>query len=214
MASSEDYYRRRAHEYEAIYAKPERQADLAVLRQHIPERLSGRRVLEVACGTGYWTVLVARTAAGLMATDAVEEPMNIARAKDYGPHVVRFELADAYALSSSLGRFDAAMAIFWWSHVPRSRIAAFLSSLHARLEPGARVLFMDNSYVEGSSTPILERDAEGNSYQMRRLSDGSENRLLKNFPSESQVRSDLAPYAARLSYRALEYYWLAEYELK
>jgi demethylmenaquinone methyltransferase/2-methoxy-6-polyprenyl-1,4-benzoquinol methylase len=215
LASPElvDYYRRRAGEYEAIYAKPERQADLAVLRRHIPERMAGRRVLEVACGTGYWSTLVARTAKSLTATDAVQEPMDIARSKDYGGHAVRFELADAYALPPSLGRFDAALAVFWWSHVPRSRLAAFLSSLHGRLDPGARVLFMDNCYVEGSSTPIAQRDAEGNSYQLRRLADGSENRVLKNFPTESELRADLAPHARSLSYRALEYYWLAEYEL-
>jgi demethylmenaquinone methyltransferase/2-methoxy-6-polyprenyl-1,4-benzoquinol methylase len=72
---------------------------------------------------------------------------------------------------------------------------------------------MDNCYVEGSSTPIAQRDAEGNSYQLRRLADGSENRVLKNFPTESELRADLAPHARSLSYRALEYYWLAEYEL-
>ncbi|HEY3076545.1 MAG TPA: methyltransferase domain-containing protein [Burkholderiales bacterium] len=216
MASPDllEYYRRRAGEYEAIYAKPERQADLALLRRYIPDRLRERRVLEIACGTGYWTVLVAHTAAALVATDAVDEPMQIARAKDYGPHTVRFELADAYALAPALGKFDAAMAIFWWSHVPHSRIGAFLSSLHARLEPGARVLFMDNSYVEGSSTPIAERDAEGNTYQLRRLADGSENRVLKNFPTEQDLRTHLAPHAAQFGYRALEHYWLAEYELK
>jgi demethylmenaquinone methyltransferase/2-methoxy-6-polyprenyl-1,4-benzoquinol methylase len=150
----------------------------------------------------------------LVATDALEEPMLIAKAKDYGSHTVRFELADAYALGPALGSFDAALAIFWWSHIPRSRIDAFLASLHARLEPGARVLFMDNSYVDGSSTPVAERDAEGNTYQLRRLGDGSENRVLKNFPSEAQLRADLAPHARALSYRALEYYWLVEYELK
>ncbi len=209
-----DFYRRRAAEYEAIYAKPERQADLRVLEKLIPERMAGRRVLEVACGTGYWTVLVARTAKSLVATDAVEEPMKIAQAKDYGRHTVRFEMADAYALSPELDTFNAALAVFWWSHVPRSRVRAFLASLHARLERGARVLFMDNRYVEGSSTPIHERDADGNSYQVRRLADGSENRVLKNFPSESELRADLGPYAASFSYRELPYYWLAEYELK
>jgi len=209
-----DFYRRRAAEYEAIYAKPERQADLRVLEKLIPERMAGRRVLEVACGTGYWTARVARTARRLVATDAVAEPMQIARSKDYGGRGVRFELADAYALAPSLGNFDAALAIFWWSHVPRSRIGAFLDSLHARLERGARVLYMDNRYVEGSSTPIAGRDAEGNSFQVRRLGDGSENRVLKNFPSEAELRADLAPYAASLSYRELPYYWLVEYELK
>jgi len=216
LASAElvGYYRRRAREYEAIYAKPERQTDLAFLKKYLPERLAGRRVLEVACGTGYWTVLVARTAASIVAVDAAEEPMRIAMSKDYGERNVRFELSDAYALSAELGRFDGALAAFWWSHIPLSRIADFLASLHARLEPGARVVLMDNRYVDGSSTPISERDAEGNTYQLRRLADGSENRVLKNFPAEEALRTQLAPHAREFSYRALEFYWLVEYTAK
>ena len=212
MASAEllSYYRRRAGEYEAIYAKPERQADLARLRERIPARLAGRRVLEVACGTGYWTALVARTAARIVATDAAEEPMRIAQSKDYGGRNVQFELADAYALIPALGTFDGALACFWWSHVPLSSVPEFLASLHGRLEPGARVLLMDNRYVEGSSTPIAERDAEGNTYQLRGLPDGTERRVLKNFPTEAELRSVLGP---TLRYEALEYYWLAEYEV-
>ena len=209
-----DYYRRRAGEYEAIYAKPERQADLAFLRQHIPSRLAGRRVLEIACGTGYWTVPVSGKAVSVTATDLAEEPMRIARAKDYGGARVRFEFADAYALGDALGRFDGALGVFWWSHIPLGRIGTFLSSLHSRLESGARVLFMDNTYVEGNSTPIAERDAEGNTYQLRSLADGSRNRVLKNFPSEDDLQDKLAPHARAIRYRALEYYWLVEYELK
>lgn len=216
MSSPElvDYYRRRAGEYEAFYAKPERQADLAVLHRHIPERMAGRRVLEIACGTGYWTVLVARTAQSVLATDAIDEPMQFAAAKDYGGADVRFGRADAYALGENLGRFDAALAVFWWSHIPLGRIAAFLASLHRRLEPGARVLFMDNRYIDGSSMPIAERDAEGNTYQLRPLSDGSENRVLKNFPTERELRERLSPFAQALSYRELGYHWVVEYALK
>lgn len=210
MASAEllDYYRRRAGEYESIYAKPERQRDLARLRERIPERLAGRRVLEVACGTGYWTVLVARTAASIVATDAAEEPMRIAQSKDYGGREVRFELADAYSLSPALGTFDAGLAVFWWSHISLSRVGAFLGSLHARLRAGARVVLMDNLYVAGSSTPIAERDAEGNTYQLR-----NEDRVLKNFPTEAELHKALSPHARSFSYQALDYYWLAEYEL-
>jgi len=215
LASAElvDYYRRRAGEYEAIYAKPERQRDLRVLEKYVAERLSGRRILEVACGTGYWTVIAARTAASILATDAAEEPMRIARSKDYGRTAVRIEFADAYALDARLGRFDAALAFFWWSHVPLGRIAEFIASLHARLEPGARVLLMDNTYVDGSSTPIAERDAEGNTYQLRPLADGTQNRVLKNFPTEADLRARLVPHAREFRYRALEYYWLVDYSL-
>ena len=135
--------------------------------------------------------------------------MRIAQAKDYGGAAVRFEFADAYALGEPLGRFDGALAIFWWSHIPLSQIDAFLSSLHARLESGARVVLMDNAYVEGSSTPVAERDAEGNTYQLRGTS-----RVLKNFPAENELRERLQPHARAFAYRALEYYWLVEYELK
>jgi cyclopropane fatty-acyl-phospholipid synthase-like methyltransferase len=216
LASPElvDYYERRAREYEAIYAKPERQADLAMLRREVAARLAGRRVLEVACGTGYWTQVAARSAANIVATDAAEEPMRIARAKDYGNARVRFQWADAYALDERLGKFDAALAFFWWSHIALSRIGDFLHALHRRLEAGARVLFMDNTYVEGNSTPIAERDAEGNTYQLRPLADGSKNRVLKNFPTEAELRAHLAPHAAQITYRELQYYWLVDYTLK
>jgi demethylmenaquinone methyltransferase/2-methoxy-6-polyprenyl-1,4-benzoquinol methylase len=216
LASAEllDYSQRRAREYEAIYAKPERQVDLAFMREHFASRLAGRRVIEVACGTGYWTVLVARSAASIVAVDAAQEPLRIAMSKDYGERNVRFELADAYALPVELGRFNAALACFWWSHIPLSRVDDFLGSLHRVLEPGARVLLMDNLYVAGNSTPISERDAEGNTYQLRPVADGSEHRVLKNFPTEAGLRAALAPHARELAYRALDYYWLLEYTLR
>jgi demethylmenaquinone methyltransferase/2-methoxy-6-polyprenyl-1,4-benzoquinol methylase len=211
LASPEliDYYRRRAAEYEAIYAKPERQTDLAILRQAIPAKLRGARVLEIACGTGYWTQLVTEVAAEVVATDLAEEPMRIAQSKSYGKQPV-FAFADAYALPESLGRFGAALAVFWWSHVPRQRIGEFLASLHGRLEPGARVVLMDNRFVEGSSTPVSEIDAQGNTYQLRRLGDGSQVRVLKNFPDEAELRMHLP---SSLTVQMLEYYWLADYRL-
>jgi len=209
-----DYYRRRAAEYEAIYAKPERQADLESLRKSIPERFAGKTVLEIACGTGYWTTLIAAVAKCVLACDLAEEPMQIARSKPYPRNNVEFFREDAYALSEKVGVCDAAYAGFWWSHIPRQRIGEFLASLHARLGSGARVLFMDNTYAAGSSTPISEIDARGNTYQMRRLADGSPLRVLKNFPSEAELGERLTPHASSFRYEVLEYYWLAEYRLK
>ena len=216
MSSPElvDYYRRRAGEYEEIYAWAERQPDLDVLRAEIPARLAGREVLEIACGTGYWTERIARTARRIVATDLAEEPMARARAKDYGACRVELRLADAYALPD-LGRIhDAAFAGFWWSHVPLQRRGAFLQSLHARLASGARVVMFDNRYVAGEMHPIAETDAAGNTYQHRRLGDGSVNRVLKNFPAEDELRNFFAPCAANFRFQALTYYWLAEYELR
>jgi demethylmenaquinone methyltransferase/2-methoxy-6-polyprenyl-1,4-benzoquinol methylase len=204
-----DYYRRRAGEYEAFYARPERQADLLLLKKKLSEILKTAHLLEVACGTGYWTTVIANAAGSVTATDLAQEPMNIARAKPYPKNNVTFVEADAYALPESLGRFDAAFAGFWWSHVPRGRIAEFLASLRARLEPGATVVLLDNLYVEGNSTPISEVDAAGNTYQLRTLGDGSTFRVMKNFPSRDELRSLLPG----VHYRALQYHWLAQYKV-
>jgi demethylmenaquinone methyltransferase/2-methoxy-6-polyprenyl-1,4-benzoquinol methylase len=171
-------------------------------------------VLEIACGTGYWTTLIAAVATSVLACDLADEPMQIARAKPYPKNNVGFFREDAYALSAKLGVSDGAYAGFWWSHIPRQRIGEFLGSLHARLASGARVLFMDNTYAAGSSTPISEIDAQGNTYQLRRLADGSRVRVLKNFVSEEELRERLAPHAAEFRFEALQYYWLAEYRLK
>jgi len=205
-----EYYRRRAGEYEAIYAKPERQADLLLLKKKIAGILKGARVLEVACGTGYWTKVISGAAEAVAATDVAEEPMRIAQSKEYARSNVRFSVSDAYRLDENLGSFNAAFAGFWWSHVPRQRAAEFLRSLHARLEPGARVLLLDNLYVEGNSTPVVETDADGNTYQLRDLANGSRFRVMKNFPSKEELRALLPP---PVHYRALQYYWLAQYRL-
>lgn len=130
------YYAARAPYYDAIYLKPERRADIALLTSHLQSTFADLEVLEVACGTGYWTQRVAATARRVVATDATAEPLEFARIRP-GNNEVRFELADAYALPVSLGMFNAAFAGLWFSHVPIRRRNQFFSSLHRRLRPGA-----------------------------------------------------------------------------
>lgn len=90
----------------------------------------------------------------------------------------------------------------------------FLNSLHARLLPGARVLLIDNGLVQQKDFPIAEVDAEGNSYQLRQLRDGSIHKVLKNFPTENEMQLLLEPYAERFAYQQLDNFWLCEYELR
>ena len=83
METLETYYARRAAEYEKIYHKPERQSDLARLRTDLPSLFDGERVLELACGTGYWTPLIAARAEAVVAVDYNEETLQLARTKPY-----------------------------------------------------------------------------------------------------------------------------------
>lgn len=209
-----DYYSRRAHEYERIYHKPERQVDLVHLREHLREEVAGRRVLELACGTGFWTSAIADCADAIHATDAGEEVLVIARAKQLNPARVTFALGDAYHPAAPAPDFDAGLAFFWWSHIPHARLAEFLMSFHAALKPGARIVFADNRFVEGSSTPISRTDAEGNTYQLRRLDDGGTHEVLKNFPSADELRSVLAPYADNIKVTIFDYFWCVTYDAK
>lgn len=205
------YYAARAAEYERIYDKPERQPDLSRLRNRIPAYFSGRHVLEIACGTGYWTQFIAPPASGVTALDINDETLALARAKPLPPHRVRFEVEDVHALYPRYQGYGGAFAGFWWSHLKRSERRAFFDNLHRALAPGAMVVLLDNLYVEGSSTPISHHDAEGNSYQRRALADGSRHTVLKNFPTEGELLADVAERAANAEYTALEYYWVFKY---
>jgi demethylmenaquinone methyltransferase/2-methoxy-6-polyprenyl-1,4-benzoquinol methylase len=97
--------------------------------------------------------------------------------------------------------------------VPRERLQEFLTGFHARLEPGAIVAFIDNRFVEGSSTPLHRTDGEGNTYQIRELRDGSRHEVMKNFPDAAGVRAALAPFAGNVEVLELEYFWLLVYSL-
>lgn len=207
------YYAARAAEYERIYDKPERQADLQRLREWIPALLAARNVLEIACGTGYWTQCIAPQAGTITALDINEATLAIARAKPLPPGRVRFEVADAHALYPRYQGYSGVFAGFWWSHLKRGERRAFFGNLHRALAPGAVVVLLDNLYVEGSSTPISHRDAEGNTYQQRSLADGSKHVVLKNFPAQTDLLAEMREYSANLEYHALHYYWLLRYRL-
>lgn len=211
-AEMQAYYASRAPYYDAVYLKPERAKDIAFLSDYLPAAFAGRSVLEVACGTGYWTQHIAASAARLVAIDTGLEPLGFAKLRP-NAELVTFRLEDAYNLPADLGEFDAAFAGLWFSHVPVERRAEFIRSLHARLHSRAKVIFMDNSEVQCREWPIVETDAHGNTYQRRQLRDGSIHRVLKNFPREDQLMQFLAPLASAFSFRQLDNFWLLEYEV-
>jgi demethylmenaquinone methyltransferase/2-methoxy-6-polyprenyl-1,4-benzoquinol methylase len=207
------YYSARAPEYDRSYEKPERQKDLTLLRGILPPLLEGRDVLEIACGTGYWTEIIAPAAASVVAADVSPTVLEIAKRRSYPSGRVSFLEADAYRLENLPGRFSACLAAFFWSHVPLRRLPGFLEGLHRRLGISTRVVFLDNIYVEGSSTPIGRRDGDGNTYQRRVLEDGSQWEVVKNFPDEAELRLAVGSSGRNLRIERLTYYWCLSYEI-
>ncbi len=214
VCSLADYYADRAAEYDEVYRKPERQADLARLKQLLPPLVAGKRVLEIAAGTGYWTQVLATTAATITATDVNAETIAIAAQREYGPAPVALRTADAYRLDTVPGEFDLVFCGFWWSHIARADIPRFLAGVRARTGPGTVLVLTDNRYVPGSSTPVSRTGPDGDTHQARRLADGREYEVLKNFPSREQLAADTEPAASDLTWTELDYYWLASCVLR
>jgi ubiquinone/menaquinone biosynthesis C-methylase UbiE len=206
----ESYYASRAPEYDAFYLKPERQRDLRAIERWLPPIFWNAAVLDVACGTGYWAQFLAPVASRVVGIDASPETLQIARSRAIG-ETVSFVVGDAYSVPLDLGKFSAAFAGFWFSHVPIGRRSEFLRRLNLSLGRGSKVVFLDNRFVDGNSSPISETDADGNTYQIRKLKDGSTHRVLKNFPTEEELHGSLASVGTHGRLTTWEYFWAFEY---
>jgi demethylmenaquinone methyltransferase/2-methoxy-6-polyprenyl-1,4-benzoquinol methylase len=72
---------------------------------------------------------------------------------------------------------------------------------------------VDNSTVQCRELPIMETDTRGNTYQQRRLPDGSVHRVLKNSPTEAELCGLLPANACGVEFRELENFWTLAYRL-
>jgi len=192
------YYARRAPAYDASmgYDDPATIESLTPVVAAITRQVSARTVLEVACGPGFWTQFVSEVARAVTATDYNESTLAEARRKPLDWEKVRLLVADAYDLSDVPGDHDAALAVDWLAHVPRSRLHPFLEGLHRRLRRNARVVFCDQTPGPRSITGI--HDAEGNHLQERALPDGSRYHVIKHFLSDAEFHELFDRYTERL----------------
>jgi SAM-dependent methyltransferase len=192
------YYRARAAEYDETlnalgrYVRVEgtvggndEGAEISAVINAIERLQPFDRVLELACGTGWWTQWLAGHARQVTAVDAAEEMLAINEIRVRSPNVRRI-LADVFSWTPDR-QFDLVFFAFWLSHVPQDRFAAFWQLLGEALAPGGRVFFVDELDTErnrGSETRIAE-DAV-----LRDLGDGRQFRAVKVFyePSELELK--------------------------
>lgn len=127
---------------------------------------SGRRLLEVACGSGGVTCAIAKHS-GATCTGVDINVYGIAAAKSYAEReglssLVSFQMADASQhLPFADGSFDAIFCNDAINHLPDRR--AVMRDWHRLLRPGGRVLFTDPVVVTGqlSNEEIRERSSIG-----------------------------------------------------
>ncbi|AZP10662.1 class I SAM-dependent methyltransferase [Undibacterium parvum] len=209
------YYAQRADTYESIYQRPERQKDLLEIEQRVNHALEQHKVLEVACGTGYWTERFAPAAQSVVATDINQSMLDIAATKKYPSDRVQFGLADVFALpASTQGQYSACFAGFFWSHVKREEQADVLAQFSRAAGKGSFLVMIDNNYVEGSSTVIARTDLEGNTHQFRMQEDGARVEVVKNFPTDSFLRKRIGLAARDIRIFRNQYFWMLTCVLK
>jgi ubiquinone/menaquinone biosynthesis C-methylase UbiE len=150
--------------------------------------------------------VLSESAASIVATDLNDETLAVARQRTYGAAEVTFATADAYDLAAVEGVFDVVFAGFFWSHVLRADAARFARTLTERVAAGGMVVLVDNLYVAGSSSPITRTTASGDTYQTRRLTNGRQFEVLKNFPERTDLVDAFGP---ELEWTDLTYFWLA-----
>jgi demethylmenaquinone methyltransferase/2-methoxy-6-polyprenyl-1,4-benzoquinol methylase len=176
------YYRARAGEYDQEYENSDELSALESLTEGLPLRGD---VLELACGTGQWTRLMAGR--GLRVTAVDGSPEMIAKASErvagLGVEFLEVDLFDWRAPR----RFDTVFFGFWLSHVPPERFAGFWRMVGDALRPGGSACFIDSGPGDMANEQVLTAHSV-----RRHLDDGTEHRVVKLFHDPPGLTQALA----------------------
>ena len=198
------YYRARAAEYDerllelhryislggtvdAPSEDPHGDREIASALEQLNRELPVRRALELACGTGWWTQWLARSAAVVTAIDAAPEMLALNRER-VAMSNVRYEKADLFSWRPH-EQYDLVFFAFWLSHVPDDRFEAFWRLVEQSVAPAGRFFFID----ELRNRPDLDHEDElGRGIVARRLKDGRTFRAVKVYHDPPKLQQRLA----------------------
>ncbi len=208
LSEQRRYYGARAAEYDAWWQRRgryDRGADVnarwfdeaAALEAALERFRPSGDILELACGTGFWTKVLARQARRLTAVDAAPEMLARARER-VGEAPVEYLQADLFDWRPQAGAYDVCFFGFWLSHVPESRFEAFWEMVASALRPGGRAFFVDSVRSERSTAADHQLPAADEETMIRRLDDGREFRIVKRFFDPRELESRLARLGWRI----------------
>jgi ubiquinone/menaquinone biosynthesis C-methylase UbiE len=208
------YYAVNADNYDQIYADEARFDDLDDLQEMVAELFQDHKVLELGCGTAYWTDLIAETAESVYATDIAQEMLDLAATRGLDEDVVTFGQLDAFNLPDGMeGEYTAVFIGNLWRHVRREEQEKYLKTLRAKLGKDVLLVVLDESMVDGV-TVIARTDAEGNTFEFLTADDGQRYEIMRNYMTDSTLRKRFANHAKQIRVERLQYYYLLSCKLK
>jgi cyclopropane fatty-acyl-phospholipid synthase-like methyltransferase len=214
------YYDSIAAHYDNAAAEvdEEQLEDLDEAREQIATLLTGHRILELGCGSGAWTEVLAETAASIVATDASAAMLELAQMHGEDLDNVEYRLMDALALPDDLGtgedKFTAVFLGGLWAHLTRKQQDDLLQSLKKRLGKDVLLVLFDDNYVEGESAVTVRTDLLGNTHEFQRDADGKQHELVKNYPTDSALRKRVGVAGREIRVARWEFYWVLTCRLK
>ncbi|MDR3692402.1 MAG: class I SAM-dependent methyltransferase [Fimbriimonas sp.] len=215
------YYRARAAEYDEWFLRRGRYARgsehserwfrevervVADLEQFAPYG----QALELAGGTGLWTLRLAPHAEQVTVVDASREMIEINKERLEG-HAVRYLEQDIFSFEPDR-RYDFMFFSFWISHVPSDLFDEFWAMVKRCLKPDGKVFFLD-SLKEPQSTAV-DHVLPGEDHSetlVRRLNDGREFRIFKLFYKPDELRERLDGLGLDTTVLATENFFLYGY---
>lgn len=204
-----EYYDRRAPEYEQIYYRdiPPRRLEIDHEAERLTELVRNCQVLDLACGTGYWTEVMSKSAAHITASDISAGMIDQAGEKQYQTKV-DFVRADLYHPPFREKSFDVLTLGFWMSHHPKPNYEILFEPLTALVKPDGLIWMIDNNPpAEGAQQDSIGSDRAGNNFKTRLLDNGDEFTILKNYFSEDDLQKILTPAFDILKIIFGKYYW-------
>jgi len=214
------YYDSIAAHYDnaAAEVSEEQMEDLDEAREQIGTLLAGHRILELGCGTGAWTEVLAEVADSVVALDASAAMLDLARMHGADLDNVAYRLADVLRLPDDLVDPDQPFtAVFMgglWAHLTREQQDALLLSLKKLLGKDVLLVLFDDNYVEGESATVARTDLQGNTHEFQVDADGTRHELVKNYPTDSFLRKRLDKVGREIKVARWEFYWVLTCRLK
>jgi ubiquinone/menaquinone biosynthesis C-methylase UbiE len=200
------YYDERASEYEEAYVLGTGTAsipDPAVFRReaslltNVVERCVRGRIVDLACGTGFWLPHYARQCSSITLIDQSPRMLEACRTKiatlDAAERTVILQ-GDVFEHQLDERAYDTVLIGFLISHLTDAQEQVLFERLRGMLDTGGRFLILDSAF-----SPERARFNAKTERQERRLNDGTRFEIYKRYLDQQDIDGWATTYAVATS---------------